>query len=545
MVVANTDPSLTTTDTFRDSEPSLAVNSSNANQLAAYSFSSNWDSGNAAVWYTSNGGTTWTKEFTLPAPTGVTPESGCPCDVTLDYDRSSRLFGTTLNFFQTVPTGDVYTGETTDPTSAAAWSWYAPGGTAQKTDRANSGAGYADQPWLRINRDPVTAGQDDAYVAYDDLTAGAVHVAAAPGSVPPNFTVDNVAGAIGCCVNAGARLGADHSNGTMYLLWQYGTGVNADGSKAVWYALTRSTDGGATWSLNGSASGIVVVAANSDQVSPKFGGVNALRGGIDAISVDPSNGDVYIVYGTKDGTTGNNRLAIRRLTSDGTGGLSIGSEHFVTGQVQAALPSVAVASNGAIGVLYDTYDGNDASGYPIFTVHLAQSTDHSVSFSDVPLVTFHSPELPDPNDTESEQRVLGDYQQLRSLGTTFYGAFPANGAAFGRSLANIDPIFLKAPANVPAKHVVADFDGNGTTDVAVYRPSTGVWFVRNQFSVAWGASGDITVPGDYDGNGTTDVAVYRPSTGVWYVRNQVSVAWGASTDIPLPLPNAIYRNFFS
>ena len=92
----------------------------------------------------------------------------------------------------------------------------------------------------------------------------------------------------------------------------------------------------------------------------------------------------------------------------------------------------------------------------------------------------------------------------------------------------------------PVTHrAVADFDGNGATDVSVYRPSTGVWYVRNQFSVTWGVSTDIPVPGDYNGDGKTDVAVYRPSTGVWYVRNQFSVTWGVSTDIPLPLPNAI------
>ena len=60
-------------------------------------------------------------------------------------------------------------------------------------------------------------------------------------------------------------------------------------------------------------------------------------------AVDPTNSDVYYVYGNRDSGTNNNRIAIRRLTDNGGGGLNIGAEVFVTGQVQAALPSVAVA----------------------------------------------------------------------------------------------------------------------------------------------------------------------------------------------------------
>jgi hypothetical protein len=79
-----------------------------------------------------------------------------------------------------------------------------------------------------------------------------------------------------------------------------------------------------------------------------------------------------------------------------------------------------------------------------------------------------------------------------------------------------------------------DFNGSGTSDVAVYRPSTGAWYIRNQFSTYYGAAGDKPVPGDYNGDGTTDIAVYRPSTGAWYIRNQSSVNYGVSTDIPVP-----------
>jgi hypothetical protein len=451
-VVANSNPNLASTDTYSDSETSLAVNS-NTNQLAIYAFqyntptsgalASTWGSGNAPIWYSSNGGATWTKKFTVQPPTGVSESganAGCPCDATLDYDRSSNLFGTFLNYSPQ----DIYTGDTSDPTKPAGWQWqwHTTGGVADKTNLAANG--MADQPWLRVNRDPFSSTQDDAYVGYDDDSANTVRVAVALGSRPPYFSVDSLVGTSGGGINPGMRLAPDPRTGTIYAIWQLGgANPNPDGSKAISYNISRSTNAGNSWSLNGSSSGIVAAKANSDQPTPKFGTVNALRGGVDAGAVDPTNGDFYYVYGKKDASTGNNRLAIRRLTGNGSGGLNIGSEHFVTGQVQAALPSVAVTANDTVGVLYDTFDGTDASGYPKFSTHLAQSVDHGTSFFDTVLATFLSPETDDGTDG---QRVLGDYQQLRSVGNRFFGAFAANGAAFGRSQANIDPIFFSAPA---------------------------------------------------------------------------------------------------
>jgi glucose/arabinose dehydrogenase len=82
--------------------------------------------------------------------------------------------------------------------------------------------------------------------------------------------------------------------------------------------------------------------------------------------------------------------------------------------------------------------------------------------------------------------------------------------------------------------VPADYDGDGVTDVGVYRPSTGQWFVRSQFTLSWGRMGDVPVPGDYNNDGVTDLAVYRPSTGQWFVRNQFTVPWGLPNDVPVP-----------
>src|SRR5438132_13114629 len=128
------------------------------------------------------------------------------------------------------------------------------------------------------------------------------------------------------------------------------------------------------------AGGIIVANADSTQPQPKFGTVNALLGGADHAAVDPNNGDVYYVYGSRDAGTGNDRLAIRRIFDNGGGGVTVGPENFVTGQVEAAIPSVAVASNGIVGVFYYTFDGFSA-GFPIFSAHLAQSSDQGITIS--------------------------------------------------------------------------------------------------------------------------------------------------------------------
>ncbi len=90
--------------------------------------------------------------------------------------------------------------------------------------------------------------------------------------------------------------------------------------------------------------------------------------------------------------------------------------------------------------------------------------------------------------------------------------------------------------------VPADYDGDGTTDYAIFRPTTGEWWIINSgFTLGfatqyvtqqqWGLNGDIPVPGDYDGDGRDDMAVFRPTDGNWYIRyakdgTTAAVAWG-------------------
>lgn len=73
--------------------------------------------------------------------------------------------------------------------------------------------------------------------------------------------------------------------------------------------------------------------------------------------------------------------------------------------------------------------------------------------------------------------------------------------------------------------LAADFDGDGKTDLAIYRPDTRTFWWRRSSDGAVGAStfGDSTdfpVAADFDGDGKTDIAVYRPATSqYWYIKS--------------------------
>jgi hypothetical protein len=90
-----------------------------------------------------------------------------------------------------------------------------------------------------------------------------------------------------------------------------------------------------------------------------------------------------------------------------------------------------------------------------------------------------------------------------------------------------------------------DFDGDGRTDAAIFRPSDGRWWFASSrdgtvSNMAFGLGGDEPVAGDYDKDGKSDLAVWRPSNGTWYVLRSssnytsfYSFPFGQNGDIPI------------
>ncbi|HUR97396.1 MAG TPA: hypothetical protein VMZ26_04930, partial [Pyrinomonadaceae bacterium] len=80
-------------------------------------------------------------------------------------------------------------------------------------------------------------------------------------------------------------------------------------------------------------------------------------------------------------------------------------------------------------------------------------------------------------------------------------------------------------------------------DIAVFRPSTGVWYLLRStagFAAAqFGLNGDVPMQADFDGDGRAEIAVFRPSTKVWYHLRSldggfVARLFGAGAERPLP-----------
>jgi hypothetical protein len=92
--------------------------------------------------------------------------------------------------------------------------------------------------------------------------------------------------------------------------------------------------------------------------------------------------------------------------------------------------------------------------------------------------------------------------------------------------------------------LVGDWSGQGISHLGLFRPSTGEWFLDRNGNRSWdgcrldlciesfGSAGDLPAIGDWDGAGKSNVGVWRPGTGQWFLDYNGNGVWdGCSVDV--------------
>lgn len=137
---------------------------------------------------------------------------------------------------------------------------------------------------------------------------------------------------------------------------------------------------------------------------------------------------------------------------------------------------------------------------------------------------------------------LGDFE---GDGLTDLAVFrPSSGDWYFQN--SSDGAFRASRLGVADDRIVSgDYDGDGVGDMAMFQNINGygVWAIRRSFddvisSEQWGLASDKPAAADFDGDGRDDLAVYRPSSGNWFIKrssdNQFyAVRWGVAEDIPV------------
>ncbi len=222
-------------------------------------------------------------------------------------------------------------------------------------------------------------------------------------------------------------------------------------------------------------------------------------------------------FATYNGTP---RARIARVNGDGT----LDNTFVVGTGANSNVLSFVLQTDGKVivGGFFGTYNGAAAN-------RLARlNTDGSLDNS------FTSGFAGDATATAVRRMLLQPDGKLLVSGT-----FRAYNGAARNNLARL------ATSATPSIESPFDFDGDGKTDIGIFRPlSVAEWWINRSstgvtFALQFGTSTDRITPADYTGDGKADIAFFRPASGEWYVLRSedfsfFALPFGTNGDIPAP-----------
>jgi hypothetical protein len=182
---------------------------------------------------------------------------------------------------------------------------------------------------------------------------------------------------------------------------------------------------------------------------------------------------------------------------------------------------------GAVGDVQvpEDYDGDGRVDYASWRSSTKQWVVRTAAGADLTAAWGLSTDVPVPGDYTGDGRA--DFAVWRpSAHQWFVLPSPRPGQPVDYNRGWAVPIDAAHSPGIP---VPADYNGDGMTDFAFADMSTGTWVINIsrgepatspttidssswRLDNAWGAPGDIPIPGDYTGDGKADYAVFRPSS---------------------------------
>lgn len=458
-----------------DSEPSIAVNPLNSNEISIIAFPNSWSATtNAPIFKSRDGGATWTPILQLPTGGASSTRS---LDQKIAYTADGKLIVSQIPDGVGLPDCVIYRQTAADPDAPLALGmFYGDDQPHIASDNAPASPFFNRRysPWLNTG---LANWQSQVVWTIDD-GANVNNVPAGDNSTFNNRTTRITVG----------------PEGSVYIVYKTREGAVDANFETAHFNVRRSDDGGVTWTANGGgATGVSVTGATAVTTwfTNSFGNiakgkVGRARSSDAWIATNPANGDVWVAYCNRDASTFGQIFVAR---SHDRGQTWDAPQRVTDGTHNSAYPEVAVTSSGVVGVLYVDYD--DSGANISFRHRFAQSSNGGSSWNDVVLQAFD----PTPLANAVAGFLWGDYEGLTAAGHTFYGVF--TGASIGRAAPEMDPIFFKVSATPPVKDfyvrdwtdsaVSADNGAEPSTHAAFYVDSD-VWNLRTNVAPTFNAS---------------------------------------------------------